>query len=120
MAFYAVNKRICLRYAAVFFLALLVSLLFLQRRPVSAKPHVAPVALTEHVVDALGPHTATIFMIHGLGAQGVDMVYLAEYFGPIMPHVKFRFPNAPVRPVTVQGGARIPAWFDMLSSVSTC
>ena len=66
-------------------------------------------ALTE---DA--PPVASIVVLHGLGADGSDFVPIAEQLdlSDIGP-VRFVFPNAPERPVTVNGGYRMPAWYDI-------
>jgi len=56
-----------------------------------------------------------VIWLHGLGADGHD-------FEPIVPHitaasarpVRFVFPHAPVRPVTVNGGMAMRAWYDIL------
>ena len=64
------------------------------------------------------PHpTATIIILHGLGADANDFVPVAREFdlasvGP----VRFIFPNSPTRPVTINGGYVMPAWYDILSS----
>jgi len=56
---------------------------------------------------------ATIVWLHGLGADHTD-------FEPIVPEldlppsVRFVFPDAPVRPVTINGGMRMRAWYDIL------
>lgn len=56
---------------------------------------------------------ATIIWLHGLGADHTD-------FEPIVPEldlppsVRFVFPDAPVRPVTINGGMRMRAWYDIL------
>lgn len=58
----------------------------------------------------------TVIWMHGLGADGHD-------FAPIVPQlesqlsapVKFIFPHAPVRPVTLNGGMPMPAWYDIKS-----
>ncbi|MGJ7611715.1 MULTISPECIES: alpha/beta hydrolase [unclassified Variovorax] len=61
------------------------------------------------------PHpTATVIVLHGLGADGSDFVSLANELdlsgvGP----VRFMFPNAPVIPVTINGGYQMPAWYDI-------
>ena len=57
--------------------------------------------------------TGSIIWLHGLGASGDD-------FAPVVPHmqlpdIRFIFPHAPIRPVTVNGGVEMPAWFDILS-----
>jgi len=56
---------------------------------------------------------ASIIWLHGLGADGHD-------FEPIVPELKlaqpvrFVFPHAPVRPVTINQGMRMRAWYDIL------
>jgi phospholipase/carboxylesterase len=58
---------------------------------------------------------ATILILHGLGADGNDFVPIAEQLdlqqvGP----VRFLFPHAPVMPVTINGGYRMRAWYDIM------
>ena len=60
---------------------------------------------------------ATVLILHGLGADGRDFVPVAEQLdlssvGP----VRFIFPNAPVMPVTINGGYQMPAWYDILGA----
>lgn len=60
---------------------------------------------------------ATIMLMHGLGADGNDFVPVAHELdlrsvGP----VRFVFPNAPIMPVTINGGYRMPAWYDILGT----
>jgi phospholipase/carboxylesterase len=52
--------------------------------------------------------------MHGLGADGNDFVPIANELdlSPVGP-VRFVFPNAPVMPVTINGGYRMPAWYDI-------
>jgi phospholipase/carboxylesterase len=57
--------------------------------------------------------TASIIWLHGLGADGND-------FAPIVPEIRlprlamrFVFPHAPVQPVTINGGMRMRAWYDI-------
>ena len=59
--------------------------------------------------------TASIIVQHGLGADGNDFVPIAEelQLGAIGP-VRFLFPHAPVRPVTINGGMAMRAWYDLL------
>jgi phospholipase/carboxylesterase len=57
---------------------------------------------------------AAVIWLHGLGADGHD-------FEPIVPEIvrpgerawRFVFPNAPVRPVTLNGGMAMRAWYDL-------
>ena len=59
--------------------------------------------------------TGTVLWLHGLGADGQD-------FAPIVPQLvepherplRFVFPHAPVRPVTINGGMAMRAWYDIL------
>ncbi len=60
---------------------------------------------------------ASIIVLHGLGADGHDFVPIAQELrlqaaGP----VRFVFPHAPVRPVTINGGAVMRAWYDIVSN----
>jgi len=57
--------------------------------------------------------TASVIWLHGLGADGND-------FAPIVPElrlpkagIRFVFPHAPVRPVTINAGMRMRAWYDI-------
>lgn len=56
---------------------------------------------------------AVIIWMHGLGASANDFVGLPFELG--LAHTRFIFPNAPSRPVTVNGGMVMPAWYDFLS-----
>ena len=64
-----------------------------------------------------GPEpSASVIWLHGLGADGHD-------FEPIVPELRlpdtlplrFVFPHAPVRPVTLNGGMAMRAWYDIIS-----
>ncbi len=60
--------------------------------------------------------TASIIWLHGLGADGTDFVPLVpELRLPDNIAPRFVFPNAPVRPVTVNNGMSMPAWYDIYS-----
>ncbi len=60
--------------------------------------------------------TASVIWLHGLGADGHD-------FEPIVPElrlpaslpVRFLFPHAPVRPVTLNNGMAMRAWYDIIA-----
>jgi len=59
---------------------------------------------------------ASVIVMHGLGADGNDFVPVCEALdlsaaGP----VRFVLPHAPVRPVTINGGYRMRAWYDILN-----
>ncbi|RSZ36159.1 MULTISPECIES: alpha/beta hydrolase [unclassified Variovorax] len=58
--------------------------------------------------------TATVILMHGLGADGNDFVPIAgELDLSAVGPVRFVFPNAPVMPVTINGGYQMPAWYDI-------
>jgi phospholipase/carboxylesterase len=62
------------------------------------------------------PATASVIWLHGLGADGTDFVPLVpELRLPDNVAPRFIFPNAPVRPVTVNNGMSMPAWYDIYS-----
>jgi phospholipase/carboxylesterase len=79
-----------------------------------------PAPLLETVEHETGPSPAwSVLWLHGLGADGHD-------FAPIVPELcmrdgsrrgwpalRFVFPHAPVRPVTVNNGMRMRAWYDI-------
>ncbi len=61
------------------------------------------------------PATASVIWLHGLGADGNDFVPIVpELRLPESMAVRFVFPHAPVRPVTLNGGMRMRAWYDIL------
>jgi phospholipase/carboxylesterase len=57
---------------------------------------------------------AAVVWMHGLGADGHDFESLVPELklGP-SPAIRFVFPHAPVRPVTINGGHRMRAWYDV-------
>ncbi len=67
-------------------------------------------------IEPLGTARSTVIWMHGLGADAHD-------FEPIVPELRLRqesgirfvFPNAPVRSVTINGGMAMRAWYDILS-----
>ena len=58
---------------------------------------------------------ATVVLMHGLGADGHDFEPVASELrlGPARA-VRWVFPHAPVRAVTINGGSRMRAWYDIL------
>jgi phospholipase/carboxylesterase len=67
-------------------------------------------------IDSGAPPRASVIWLHGLGADGHD-------FEPVVPAlrlpreagVRFVFPHAPMRPVTINGGYVMRAWYDIKS-----
>jgi len=66
-------------------------------------------------IEPSGTAQSAVVWLHGLGADGHD-------FEPIVPHLRldprlgtrFVFPHAPARPVTINGGMVMPAWYDIV------
>ena len=66
------------------------------------------------IIEPAGGHRASVIWLHGLGADGHD-------FEPIVPElrlpdqlgIRFIFPHAPIRPVTINGGMAMRAWYDV-------
>lgn len=58
-----------------------------------------------------GTANASIIMLHGLGADGFDLAPVAQALN--LPGVRFILPHAEPRPVTINGGYVMPAWYDI-------
>lgn len=59
---------------------------------------------------------ATVIWLHGLGADGHDFEPIVpELRLPAAPPVRFIFPHAPQRPVTINGGMHMRAWYDIFT-----
>ena len=65
-------------------------------------------------IETTASPTASIVWMHGLGADGHDFVDIVpELSLPARPGVRFVFPHAPMRPVTINGGYVMRAWYDI-------
>ena len=66
------------------------------------------------IVEPLKPASAAVVWLHGLGADGHDFEPVAaELRRGGLDDVRFVFPHAPVRPVTINGGMTMRAWYDI-------
>ncbi|ORZ16244.1 Phospholipase/carboxylesterase/thioesterase [Absidia repens] len=72
-------------------------------------------AIEPVIIPPTGNHTCTVIFLHGLGDTGLGWLFLAEELGPRLPTVKWILPNSPLRPVSFNGDALIPAWFNVTS-----
>lgn len=88
------------------------------RTPPTPPPTHRDVAMTTSTLT-IEAHTgdkpvASLIILHGLGASGDDFIPLAKALdlSAIGP-VRFVMPQAPVRPVTINGGHAMPAWYDI-------
>lgn len=77
--------------------------------------------LLEHIeIEPAVTARSTVIWLHGLGADGHD-------FEPIVPElnladdagIRFIFPHAPIRPVTINDGAEMRAWYDFVPHSET-
>jgi lysophospholipase-2 len=60
------------------------------------------------------PHTATVIgPIHGLGDSARGWLEGGLQFLSALPYCKFVLPDAPVAPVTLNGGFEMPSWYDI-------
>src|SRR5688572_24905080 len=58
---------------------------------------------------------ASVIWLHGLGADGHDFEPIVpELLGPHQRAIRFVFPHAPVRPVTLNNGYAMRAWYDII------
>ena len=71
--------------------------------------------LLETIEDETAPNpTASVIVLHGLGADGNDFVPIAQELDlSRIGAVRFVFPSAPMRPVTLNGGHVMRAWYDI-------
>jgi phospholipase/carboxylesterase len=67
--------------------------------------------------QSTGTPGASLIVLHGLGADGNDFVPIARELdlGPV-GGARFIFPHAPMRPVTLNGGYLMRAWYDILGT----
>ncbi|MBI4808656.1 MAG: carboxylesterase [Nitrosomonadales bacterium] len=72
-----------------------------------------------HITLETGPEPKhSIIWLHGLGADGEDFVPIAgEIALPVA--VRYLFPHAPMRPVTINGGYVMRAWYDILTGAAS-
>jgi len=62
---------------------------------------------------------AAVIWLHGLGADGSDFVPIIDQLQlPSNLAIRFIFPHAPMRPITINQGYQMPGWYD-ISSLST-
>jgi phospholipase/carboxylesterase len=71
--------------------------------------------LETHEIET-GPYPrTTLIVLHGLGADGFDFVPICgELDLAALGPVRYVFPHAPTRPVTINGGYTMRAWYDIL------
>ncbi|MES2626071.1 MAG: carboxylesterase [Pseudomonadota bacterium] len=66
-------------------------------------------------VEPTTPAKAAIIWLHGLGADGNDFVPIIKFLNlPADMAIRYVLPHAPVMAVTVNNGAVMPAWYDVM------
>jgi phospholipase/carboxylesterase len=70
----------------------------------------------ERIETETGPDPQwAVIWLHGLGADGRDFMPLVPQLVPsYWPALRFVFPHAPIRPVTLNRGMRMRAWYDIV------
>ncbi len=72
-------------------------------------------ALETVEIAATSTHKYSVIWLHGLGADGHDFENIVPELHLIdSPRIKFIFPHAPVRKITINNGAQMRAWYDIL------
>jgi phospholipase/carboxylesterase len=76
----------------------------------------SPQTLETVEIEPATPADASIVLMHGLGADGHDFEPVASELGlGPAPAVRWVFPHAPFRSVTINRGVRMRAWYDIAS-----
>lgn len=69
------------------------------------------------VIETGQSPTVDVIWLHGLGADGHDFEpIIKQMLLPPEVHVRFIFPNAPVKPVTINNGMQMRSWYDIAVS----
>lgn len=68
------------------------------------------------VIETKEQPDAAVIWLHGLGADGNDFVPIIEQLQlPSQYAIRFIFPHAPVRPITINQGYPMSGWYDISS-----
>jgi phospholipase/carboxylesterase len=67
------------------------------------------------ILQPVKPADACVIWLHGLGADRYDFLPVAEALQETLLTTRFVLPQAPHRPVTINGGYEMPSWYDILA-----
>ncbi|VEF08960.1 phospholipase/carboxylesterase [Pseudomonas fluorescens] len=65
------------------------------------------------ILQPVKPADACVIWLHGLGADRYDFLPVAEALQESLLSTRFVLPQAPSRPVTINGGYAMPSWYDI-------
>ena len=65
------------------------------------------------ILQPAKPADACVIWLHGLGADRYDFLPVAEALQESLLSTRFVLPQAPTRPVTINGGYEMPSWYDI-------
>ncbi|AUG06001.1 alpha/beta hydrolase [Pseudomonas sp. S09G 359] len=65
------------------------------------------------ILQPAKPADACVIWLHGLGADRYDFLPVAEALQENLLTTRFVLPQAPTRPVTINGGYEMPSWYDI-------
>ncbi|OPA97258.1 carboxylesterase [Pseudomonas fluorescens] len=65
------------------------------------------------ILQPAKPADACVIWLHGLGADRYDFLPVAEALQETLQSTRFVLPQAPTRPVTINGGYEMPSWYDI-------
>jgi len=69
------------------------------------------------IIEPQERHRASIIWLHGLGADGHDFESIvSELYLPNKLGIRFIFPNAPIRKITINNNMKMRGWYDIKSS----
>lgn len=88
----------------------------IQHRSITTMSNQYPEPVVIGPINA--PHKSTFIMLHGLGDSAAGWADVAYMLGASLPNTRFIFPTAAMMPVTLNGGMRMTAWYDIAELAS--
>ncbi len=65
------------------------------------------------IIEPKADVRCAVIWLHGLGADAHDFEGIVPYLPTDSCGIRMIFPNAPIRPVTINNGFMMPAWYDI-------
>src|SRR5690625_3867860 len=85
--------------------------------PFNQEPSMSSTTLECIEIETREKPEYAVIWLHGLGADGNDFVPVIPELKPDqLPAIRFIFPHAPTRPVTINNGMRMRAWYDIFTT----